>query len=143
MLEGRRHSSLEGKISEHRARAEETGRRTLAKKRIRRVVLLTALTDRTLHGIGRYAGPDRRAALGRLNAEVEWISRVIVHPTYRGCGLAVRLVRHALATAPVPVVEALAAMGKIHPFFARAGMQPVGLFRGQSQYYHYYIAIRS
>jgi len=70
----------------------------------------------------RYAGPDRAAALELLNAEIESISRVIVHPTYRGCGLAVRLVRHALATAQTPLVEALAAMGRVHPFFERAGM---------------------
>ena len=71
---------------------------------------------------GRYAGPDRRAALAALNAEVECISRVIVHPVYRGCGLAVRLVRRAIAEARTPMVEALAAMGTVHPFFEKAGM---------------------
>ncbi|KKN64934.1 hypothetical protein LCGC14_0486300 [marine sediment metagenome] len=38
--------------------------------------------------------------------------------------------------------EALAAMGKIHPFFRRAGMRLVGLFKGPTQYYQYYISIR-
>ena len=38
--------------------------------------------------------------------------------------------------------EALAAMGKIHPLFARAGMSEVGLFKGPNQYYRYYIADR-
>jgi hypothetical protein len=32
------------------------------------------------------------------------------------------LVRHALATAETPMMEALAAMGRIHPFLERAGM---------------------
>ena len=41
---------------------------------------------------------------------------------YRGCGLAVRLVRDALAGAETPLMEALAAMGRVHPFFERAGM---------------------
>jgi ABC-type ATPase with predicted acetyltransferase domain len=89
---------------------------------------------------GRYLQPDRRGGLRRLNAEVETISRVIVHPMFRGCGLAVRLVRHVLHTSPMPIVEALAAMGKIHPFFVRGGMTPAGLFKGRTQYYHYYLA---
>ncbi len=77
---------------------------------------------------GRYAGPDRGAGLAMLNAEVECISRVIVHPVYRACGLAVRLVREAIASAPTRHVEALAAMGTVHPFFEKAGMRayPVG-----------------
>lgn len=72
----------------------------------------------------RYAGPDRSQALARLNREIECISRVVVHPIYRGCGLADRLIRHALRTAQTPYVECLAAMGDIHPLFGRAGMKP-------------------
>ena len=72
---------------------------------------------------GRYSGPDRLEGLRRLNREIECISRVIVHPIYRGCGLAVRLVRHAIGRARTPMVEALAAMGALHPFFERAGME--------------------
>jgi GNAT superfamily N-acetyltransferase len=92
---------------------------------------------------GRYVTPvdGRRQAACRLNREIECISRVIVHPLYRGLGLARRLVRHALATAETPHVEALAAMGKLHPLFERAGMSLVGLFRGRSQYYRYYLAV--
>ena len=71
---------------------------------------------------GRYCGPDRTAAMALLNAEVECISRVVVHPVFRGCGLAVRLVRHAIATRQTPLVEALAATGAVHPFFEKAGM---------------------
>ena len=76
---------------------------------------------------GRYSGRDRREAIARLNREMECISRVIVHPTCRGSGLAERLVRHALATAQTPLVEALAAMGRVHPFLERAGMSPTHL----------------
>ena len=71
---------------------------------------------------GRYCHSPRRLAGGRLNAEVETISRVIVHPMYRGQALAVRLVRHVLATTPMAMVEALAVMGRYHPFFERGGM---------------------
>lgn len=57
-----------------------------------------------------------------INNEVRTISRVIVHPQWRGLGLAVQLVRYALDHAETPVTEALAAMGHIHPFFQKAGM---------------------
>ncbi|MEX0777923.1 MAG: hypothetical protein WD042_19650 [Phycisphaeraceae bacterium] len=57
-----------------------------------------------------------------LNSELRCISRVVVHPQWRGLGLAVRLVRHALTTATTLYTEALAAMGKVNPFFTRAGM---------------------
>jgi len=62
-----------------------------------------------------------------LNTEVECISRVVVHPIFRSSGLAVRLVRHALAAAETPMVEALAAMGAVHPFFEKAGMTALPL----------------
>jgi len=72
---------------------------------------------------GRYSGGDRSASVARLNAELECISRVVVHPAFRGAGLAVAMVRHALEHAATPRVEALAAMGAVHPFFERAGMR--------------------
>lgn len=71
----------------------------------------------------RYAGiADRRQRAKLLNAEVRCISRVVVHPQWRGLGLAVRLVREALASATTVYTEALAAMGRVNPFFERAGM---------------------
>lgn len=73
---------------------------------------------------GRYEGwSDRRAAARLLNAEVRCISRVVVHPQWRGLGLAVRMVRHALGTMTTRYTEALAAMGRVHPFFKLAGMR--------------------
>lgn len=66
--------------------------------------------------------PDMRRRAAMVNAELRCISRVIVHPQWRGLGLATRLVRHALDTATTTYTEALAAMGHVHPFFARAGM---------------------
>jgi ABC-type lipoprotein export system ATPase subunit/GNAT superfamily N-acetyltransferase len=83
---------------------------------------LANVRGRNLATDGRYGGSDRAAALRLANAEIECISRVIVHPVFRGQGLAVRLVEHAIATAETPLVEALAAMGALHPLFARAGM---------------------
>jgi len=82
--------------------------------------LSCALRDIALPG--RYTGFDRRSAARLLNDELRCISRVIVHPRFRGLGLAVRLVRHALSTAATAYTEALAAMGRVHPFFKQAGM---------------------
>ena len=65
---------------------------------------------------------DLRARAAALNADLRCISRVVVHPQWRGLGLAVRLVRAALASATTPLTEALAAMGHVNPFFERAGM---------------------
>lgn len=61
-----------------------------------------------------------------LNREVRCVSRVIIDPRFRGLGLAVRLVRHALEhpeNESVVFTEALAAMGRVSPFFERAGMR--------------------
>ncbi|MEX2216644.1 MAG: hypothetical protein WD768_21200 [Phycisphaeraceae bacterium] len=65
---------------------------------------------------------DLKARAAVLNREIRCISRVVVHPQWRGLGLAVRLVRAALASATTPVTEAFAAMGHVNPFFERAGM---------------------
>lgn len=71
---------------------------------------------------GRYRGVSAKARAMMLNDEVRTISRVIVHPQWRGLGLARQLVQRALATATTPYVEAIAAMGQVHPFFEQAGM---------------------
>ena len=106
---------------------------------------LLTVRGRNIATAGRYLRADRREATRRLNREMECISRVIVHPTYRGSGLAERLVRHALATAQTPFVEALAAMGRVHPFFEKAGMSPTYLEpdsvrRRTARQYVYYLA---
>lgn len=60
--------------------------------------------------------------LAFANATLRTISRVIVHPAFRGTGLATRLVRRLIADCPTPYIEALATMGWVNPFFERAGM---------------------
>ena len=71
---------------------------------------------------GRYDGLRPKARSALLNEEVRCISRVIVDPRCRGLGLAVRLVGHALSTAQTRYTESLAVMGRVSPFFERAGM---------------------
>ncbi|NOG55443.1 MAG: ATP-binding cassette domain-containing protein [Planctomycetes bacterium] len=82
-----------------------------------------ACSLRTIATDGRYRGisnAKQRAAL--LNKELRTISRVVVDPRYRGLGIAVALVQHALANPETIYTEALAAMGTVNPFFERAGM---------------------
>lgn len=80
-----------------------------------------ALRDHATHG--RYRGLGSRAAAQLINREFRTISRVVINPQWRGVGLAVELVKHALNEPETPYTEALAAMGRVHPFFERAGMQ--------------------
>lgn len=71
----------------------------------------------------RYSSVRQWSSRARLlNREIRCISRVVVHPIFRGLGLAHALVRHALDHAETDFTEALAAMGHVNPFFERAGM---------------------
>jgi len=68
-------------------------------------------------------GAACRASVGALvNRELRIISRVVITPNWRGLGLARHLVAETLPQVGTPYVEALAAMGRVHPFFERAGM---------------------
>jgi GNAT superfamily N-acetyltransferase len=71
----------------------------------------------------RYVGlASREMSLRLLNCEMRCISRVVIHPQYRGIGLAQHLVRETLGLAGTPLVESLASMGRVNPFFSKAGM---------------------
>src|SRR5581483_11407922 len=63
------------------------------------------------------------------NRQVWLLARVVLHPTYRGAGIAAAFVRQACRTCPVPWVETLSAMGRVNPFFERAGSVRVGVVR--------------
>src|SRR5262249_26003169 len=67
----------------------------------------------------RYRDLSRRDAAVMLNREIRCVSRVVIDPRFRGLGLAVRLVKHALdhPEPGVTLTEALAAMGRVSPFF--------------------------
>lgn len=71
---------------------------------------------------GRYLIGERSQRLALLNREMRRISRVVIHPQFRGIGLAVKLVQETLPKAESLYVETLAAMGQVNPFFAHAGM---------------------
>lgn len=73
---------------------------------------------------GFFAGLSRADRLARLNRCVRRISRVIIEPRYRGCGLAQLLVKNTMPLLNVPFIEAMAAMGNFNPFFEKAGLSP-------------------
>jgi len=70
-----------------------------------------------------FDGFGRADKLAIANKMLRCIGRVVIEPRYRGLGLAVRLVKETLPFAGVPFVEALAVMGKVNPFFEKAGMK--------------------
>jgi GNAT superfamily N-acetyltransferase len=59
------------------------------------------------------------------NDNIRTIARVIVHPQFRALGLAGALVRRLCETCPTRYVEAMAMMGRAHPFFEKAGMRAI------------------
>jgi len=80
----------------------------------------------------RYFGlhhPRSSVALSALNRQLWLLSRVVLHPTYRGAGIAAAFVRRACQTCPVDWIETLSAMGQVNPFFERAGFVRVGVIR--------------
>lgn len=56
-----------------------------------------------------------------LNRHVRTISRVIVHPQFRGVGIASALVARVCSECTTRYVEAFARMGEVHPLFERGG----------------------
>ncbi len=65
-------------------------------------------------------------ALSALNERLWLLQRVVLHPTYRGAGIASQFVRRACGLCPVDWIETLTAMGRANPFFECAGFTKVG-----------------
>jgi len=71
-----------------------------------------------------FTGLDSGTRLALINKNIRCISRVIIEPRFRSLGLAVRLVRETLPLLDIPIIEAMAVMGAVNPFFEKAGMRP-------------------
>jgi len=90
------------------------------------IVYATAPTVLELRNIATghlFTGLDRSTQLALINANIRRISRVVIEPRFRGLGLACRLVRETMPLVNVPIIETLAVMGWVNPFFERAGMK--------------------
>jgi hypothetical protein len=72
---------------------------------------------------GLFVGLDRSTRMSLINKNIRRIARVIVDPRFRGLGLAGRLVRETMPKMNVPIIEAVAVMGIVNPFFEKAGMR--------------------
>jgi hypothetical protein len=62
-----------------------------------------------------------RVKLAALNRQLVTLSRVVLHPTYRGAGIAAAFIRASCRSCEWPWIETLAEMGHLNPFFERAG----------------------
>jgi ABC-type lipoprotein export system ATPase subunit/GNAT superfamily N-acetyltransferase len=107
---------------------------------VKRVILLWQLSEPV--GVCAFATPaaslalrsqffglaDARSpvSLAALNERLWLLQRVVLHPTYRGAGIASAFVRRACELCVVDWVETLSAMGRANPFFERAGFVKVG-----------------
>ena len=72
------------------------------------------------------SNPRSEPALLALNAKLWLLQRVVLHPSYRGTGLAAPFVRRACELCPVDWVESLSVLGRVNPFFKRAGFTRYG-----------------
>ena len=70
-----------------------------------------------------FTGFDMATKLALVNGNIRRISRLIIDPRFRSLGLAGRLVRQTMPLVNVPIIEAVAVMGLINPFFEKAGMK--------------------
>lgn len=86
-----------------------------------------SLTLRTRHF--KLTDPRSEVGMRGLNANLWLLQRVVLHPTYRGAGIAAAFVRRACELCPVDWIETLTAMGRVNPFFERAGFVRVGTIR--------------
>ena len=89
------------------------------------IVYSTATLGQELRNIATnnfFIGFDQKTQLALLNKYVRRISRVIIEPRFRGLGLAKMLVRETIPMMDFPIIEAVAVMGSVNPFFEKAGM---------------------
>lgn len=67
-----------------------------------------------------------------MNRRLAMLARVVLHPTYRGAGIAAWFIRKSCESCPRPWIETLSQMGHVHPFFEKAGFVRVGVVRKES-----------
>lgn len=80
-----------------------------------------------------HRGGWNRATMLALNQQLVTLQRVVIHPAYRGAGLASAFVRRACELCPFSWIETMSQMGQIHPFFESAGFQRVGVISVETE----------
>ncbi|VAX41667.1 hypothetical protein MNBD_PLANCTO02-3035 [hydrothermal vent metagenome] len=66
-------------------------------------------------------GKWSRVRFQAMNRQIVMLSRVVIHPTYRGAGIAATFIRKSCESCSIPWIETLTQMGHINPFFEKAG----------------------
>src|SRR5690606_8717870 len=61
-----------------------------------------------------------------VDKQLIMLSRVVLHPTWRGAGIAAPFIRQSCHSAPWPFIETLTQLGHILPVFEAAGFQRIG-----------------
>ena len=124
------HFAQHDALDAHRSVAERRDAQAYDEEHARRIVAVAVLSYPTIRSAPRErtlglrdCAPRERA--GFVNAHLRTVSRVVVHPQFRGLGLASELVRKLIVVCPTRYVEASAVMAHVHPFFAAAGMRRV------------------
>jgi GNAT superfamily N-acetyltransferase len=78
----------------------------------------------------RYFGRSSRwdgLTMRTLSTQLVTLQRVVLHPTYRGAGIAAAFIRRSCELCPFPWIETLTQLGHIHPVFEQAGFTRVGV----------------
>jgi len=97
--------------------------------------IFTLKRNKELCGVIVYSYPPpisagRKQAIGEINPKelnrlLSTITRVVIHPKYRGIGLGAKLIKETLPKAGTPYVELTAVMAKYNPFAEKAGMKKI------------------
>ncbi len=80
-----------------------------------------ALKGRNIFNNNKYSKMTKENCT-KINEEYECISRVVLHPSYRGIGLAYYFLKEYFKLSECKYIETLAVMSKYSPFFDKAGM---------------------
>jgi len=88
-------------------------------------IIIYTMSFRALHYRNQLF-PEYKNNIQKVNNEILRISRVIIHPKFRGIGLAQVLIKQTMPQVNARIVECVAAMAKYNPFFEKAGMTLAG-----------------
>lgn len=71
------------------------------------------------------SGRWSRLSLKTLNRRLVCLSRVVLHPTYRGAGIGSQFIKQSCRLCPFDWIESLTELGQFHHCFEQAGFQRI------------------